>query len=126
MDKAKVKHAIGIHTEDLLDFAIDPTQDLLVILYQPANDSAHLECRSFSSHRAHPLAALPLLLFPLEAGPAPRLSIHIADDIVAISFPCLMQLLLFNWRMGIPLTVGFETQMPIEHALTRRTDCRRG
>ncbi|KAJ7440295.1 hypothetical protein B0H11DRAFT_1750935 [Mycena galericulata] len=105
-DKARVKHPLRIDPAwQFHDFAMDPTQDLLAVLYQPAPDIARLECRTLSSHHAHPLAPWPLFTFPLHFDPEMALSIQIADDVIALSFPDPHhnRFILWNWRKGIQL-----------------------
>ncbi|KAJ7450078.1 hypothetical protein B0H11DRAFT_2078366 [Mycena galericulata] len=113
MDEARTKHALAIDVEDFQDFAMDPTQDLVVFLYHVDAESANLECRTLASHQAHPLASLPLLSLPLARDPSMTLSIQIADDVVALSFPDQNRLLLWNWRKGIMLQDASRMQSPL-------------
>ncbi|KAJ7457493.1 hypothetical protein FB451DRAFT_1275035 [Mycena latifolia] len=93
----------GIDPVDFQDFAIDPTQDLVAILHTPG-EVAHLECRTISALVPHPLAALPVVTFPLPHDPLMALSIQIADDVIALFFPEVFRLFIFNWRMGVIIT----------------------
>ncbi|KAJ7753586.1 hypothetical protein DFH07DRAFT_921278 [Mycena maculata] len=113
IDRAKTKHPIGIDLDDFQDFALDPSQNLLVVLYQPANEWARLECRTLSSHQAHPLAPAALFSFPLDRDPALALSIQIADDVIALSFPDNNRLIILNWREGITLIDSSGIQSPL-------------
>lgn len=96
IDQAQAKYTLGIDFEDFQDFAMDPTQNLLVVFYQRVDELAHLECRTLSSQQVHPLAPLPLFPFPLDRDPSKRFSVQIADDVIALSFPEKTRLVLLN------------------------------
>ncbi|KAJ7187287.1 hypothetical protein C8R46DRAFT_1184927 [Mycena filopes] len=102
-DHARSTHSFGVEPLDFQDFAIDPTQDLLVIVHVSTDNVAHIECRTLSAQQVHPLAALPMLEFPHVSDPAMVLSIGIAADIVGLFFPRLepAKRILLNWRLGV-------------------------
>ncbi|KAJ6455278.1 hypothetical protein C8R47DRAFT_1060832 [Mycena vitilis] len=100
-ENARVTHDIGIDPNDFQDFAIDPTQDLMVFLYVPlGGELAHLELRTMSSHEPHPRAARPQLEFSLERDPTMSLSIQIVDDVLGLFSPEPEALILLKWTNG--------------------------
>ncbi|KAJ7450068.1 hypothetical protein B0H11DRAFT_2246992 [Mycena galericulata] len=113
--QAWVKSALSIEPVDFQDFAMDPTQDLLVVLYQASPGLAHLECLTLSSRQTHRLSPHPILSFSLDRDPFMWVSIQIADDVVALSFPDinLNRLILWNWRKGIVLQDLFRIRSPV-------------
>ncbi|KAJ7457941.1 hypothetical protein B0H11DRAFT_2286734 [Mycena galericulata] len=86
---------LGIEPQD---FTMDPTQDLVVFVYERAGE-AMIECRSLTSLQAHPLAALPILSFPVEE-PLQYLAIEIAGDVISVFGIRFGRIVLFNWRRG--------------------------
>ncbi|KAJ7018350.1 hypothetical protein C8F04DRAFT_392359 [Mycena alexandri] len=101
-------YPFGINPLDFQDFAIDPTLDLLVIVYVSPHDLAHVECRTLSTQQVHPLAALPCLVFPHPRDPGMVLSIGIANDVVGLFFPEPAKRILFNWRLGFIISDAVE------------------
>ncbi|KAJ7620441.1 hypothetical protein FB45DRAFT_930225 [Roridomyces roridus] len=83
------------------DFAIDPTQDLLITLSW-ADDVACLTLRTLSQLQAHPMAKDPVIRFKSnEEAFQLTFSIQIAGDVVGLSLIGPDQLRLWNWRTGI-------------------------
>ncbi|KAJ7110772.1 hypothetical protein C8R43DRAFT_1041797 [Mycena crocata] len=114
---------IGIALEDFQDFAIDPTQDLLAILYEAPNDLAHLEFRALSSQEHHPLAPVPIFVLSLGHDPNMLLSLHIADDVIAMFFHAPRRLIIYNWRAGFEIAdlTGFPDSLSDFHFLSSRS-----
>ncbi|KAJ7860249.1 hypothetical protein B0H14DRAFT_2506427 [Mycena olivaceomarginata] len=81
---ARYTYSIGPTLQSFEDFAIDPTQDLIVRFHRLPDDLAYLECRTLSSQESHPLAKTDVLEFSLNRDPIGEFSIHVADDIIAI------------------------------------------
>jgi hypothetical protein len=104
----KIKSVPNIGLESL-DFAMDPTQDLVVFLHQDRVGLGHFECRAMSTLKQHPLAAGPTLSFDLAGNHLQRIFLQVADDVVAVLFRSsdgFLRLVLFNWRTGIQLVVS--------------------
>ncbi|KAJ7641722.1 hypothetical protein FB45DRAFT_361173 [Roridomyces roridus] len=112
---------VGLGTLDLVQFAMDPTQDLVVFLYNGQDEISRLVCRRLSSLQPHPFAAVALLAFP-NPWTLCHFAMEIADDIIAI-FPqtCRLRLVLYDWRRGnIIHDVHFEPHIASFHFLTPR------
>ncbi|KAJ7629178.1 hypothetical protein DFH06DRAFT_722166 [Mycena polygramma] len=122
-ENARVTHDIGIDPHDFQDFAIDPTQDLMVFLYVPLlGELAHLELRTMSSHEPHPRATHPHLEFSLERDPSMSLSIQIVDEVLGLFFPESEGLILFNWTDGnVIAAVDLPTSVADFHFLSSRS-----
>lgn len=86
------------------DFVMDPTQDLVAFVYERAGDFARVECRSLSSLQAHPLAAVPILSFPVDLPLGP-LAFEIADDVIGLFLARFGRIVIFNWRRGTLIMV---------------------
>ncbi|KAJ7782659.1 hypothetical protein B0H16DRAFT_1357026 [Mycena metata] len=104
-ESARSDYPFGIDPLDFQDFAVDPTLDLLVIVYVLQGDLAHVECRTLSTKQVHPLAAHSSIVFPHPHDPGMLLSIGIADDIVAVFFLDPAELILYNWRLGTIISI---------------------
>ncbi|KAJ7667390.1 hypothetical protein B0H17DRAFT_253624 [Mycena rosella] len=97
---------IGVES---LDFAMDPTQDLVVFLHRGADETGNFDCRAMSSLRPHPLASTPRLSFDLKDDNLRRIFLQVADDVVGLLFYTShaadgsLRVVLFNWRTGIML-----------------------
>jgi hypothetical protein len=103
---ARYTYSIDRNLQSFEDFAIDPTQDLIVRFYTPPGKLAYLECRTLSSQEPHPLAKTDVLAFSLDRDPIGIFSIQIADDIIGIFFlEAPFNFKLFNWRVGITIAV---------------------
>ncbi|KAJ7330358.1 hypothetical protein DFH08DRAFT_882454, partial [Mycena albidolilacea] len=125
---ARDTYSMGTKLQNFEDFAIDPTQDLIVRFYTPPGELAYLECHTISSKEPHPLAKNALLAFSLARDPIGVFSIQVADDIIGIFFPeAPFSFKLFNWRGGIKITelkdTEIETPLPISvfHLLSSRS-----
>jgi hypothetical protein len=108
-ENARSIHSVsfGLGLEDADDFRIDPSQDLIVVLFLPPVGLAYLELRTLSSQQPHPLAVHPLLVFP-TSGPGMTDSFQIVDDIIGIFSPHSYELVLINWRAGSTIAVRSE------------------
>ncbi|KAJ7666632.1 hypothetical protein DFH06DRAFT_1184348 [Mycena polygramma] len=100
-----------------LDFAMDPTQDLVVFLHQYPEEVGNFECRTLSTLQPHPLALTPRLSFALRDDHFRRIFLQVADDIVGLLFRTssesgFLRLVLFNWRTGETLTDIVGQQFP--------------
>ncbi|KAJ7102824.1 hypothetical protein C8R44DRAFT_808603 [Mycena epipterygia] len=108
---------IGIKS---LDFAMDPTQDLVVFLHvdQYADEVGNLVCRTMSSLQPHPLASAPKLSFDLRNDVLRRIFLQVADDTIGLLFrtsnleEAPLRLVLFNWRTGVLLVDFADPQFP--------------
>ncbi|KAJ7453673.1 hypothetical protein B0H11DRAFT_271887 [Mycena galericulata] len=109
---------IGIQS---LDFAMDPTQDLVIFLHKDPDpdEIGNFDCRSLSSGglRPHPLASAPRLSFDLRDDTFQRIFLQIADDVVGLLFRTSqregsLRLVLFNWRTGTQLVDLTGPQFP--------------
>ncbi|CAK5277935.1 unnamed protein product, partial [Mycena citricolor] len=99
-----------------LDFAIDPTQDLVVFLWR-GQDSANLDCRLMSTLAPHPLAALDTLSLGLRQQSFQRIFLQIADDAVGLLYRIqplaeTLRLVIFNWRTAVLLVDLSGPQLP--------------
>ncbi|KAJ7102816.1 hypothetical protein C8R44DRAFT_808586 [Mycena epipterygia] len=99
--QVNIHDVMRIAPQDFQDFAMDPSQDLLAMLYQRPDELAHLEFRSMSLLEPHLLATLPVFSFDLEYDPYMLLSIHLAYDVIAVFFAEPARLIIFNWKMGV-------------------------
>ncbi|KAF7340687.1 F-box domain-containing protein [Mycena sanguinolenta] len=122
---ARVTQSGGIELSNFEDFAIDPTQDLIIRFYAP--EPAYLDCRTMSSHEPHPRANHPVFTFSLDRHPIGVFYIQIVDDVVGIFFPePPFSFHLFNWRTGLTITeVRDEQDIPFPvaefHLLSSRS-----
>ncbi|KAJ7842855.1 hypothetical protein B0H14DRAFT_2780001 [Mycena olivaceomarginata] len=93
---------IGIESQD---FALDPTQDLVVFLHKDPDETGNFECRTLSTLTPHPLAFSPRLSFDLRDGHFRRIFLQVADDVIGLLFraQASLRLVLFNWRTGTML-----------------------
>ncbi|KAJ7641241.1 hypothetical protein FB45DRAFT_899736 [Roridomyces roridus] len=88
-----------IDLENYLDFNMDPTQDLLVILCQQEAGLRHIFFRTVSGLQPHPRALEPSIIFTVNDEDLPgSLSIHIAEDLVAVSVLYPAQVYIFKWQ----------------------------
>lgn len=96
---------------EMRDFAIDPGQDLLVLLEHETTDGlqssnvqgVHLHIHTISANKPHPHATRPKLLYQMRHHLAGA-EIQIAHDVVSIQ--TRLKLLIWNWRIGILLVVS--------------------
>ncbi|KAF8198205.1 hypothetical protein K438DRAFT_1824018 [Mycena galopus ATCC 62051] len=104
--------SIGVES---LDFAMDPTQDLVVFLHQNP-ERGNFECRSLSTLATHPLAFSPRLSFDLGDGPLRRIFLQVADDVVGLlfrtTFEHRLRLIIINWRTGAALVDLASPELP--------------
>ncbi|KAJ7077434.1 hypothetical protein B0H15DRAFT_861921 [Mycena belliarum] len=97
---------IGIES---LDFAMDPTQDLVVFLHRDQDDCGSFDCRSMSSLQPHPRASTPRLSFDLRNDNLRRIFLQVADDIIGLLFHTslttdgTLRVVLLNWCTGTML-----------------------
>ncbi|KAF7312606.1 F-box domain-containing protein [Mycena indigotica] len=111
------RESVGVSS---LDFAMDPTQDLVVFLYKQEfwSETGNFDIRSLSTLEPHPLAALPTLSFDLRDDAFRRIFLQVADDVIGLLFRTSqvsegsLRLVLFNWRSGIPLLDLAGPQLP--------------
>jgi hypothetical protein len=85
-ENAKIIRSIGLDLQDIQDFRIDPSQDLIAFLFLPFAELAYPELLTMSSQQPHPLAAHPHLTFPSYSDPGMRDSFQIVDDIIGMRF----------------------------------------
>ncbi|KAJ7748772.1 hypothetical protein DFH07DRAFT_560708 [Mycena maculata] len=111
----EITRTLNVGVESL-DFAMDPTQDLVVFLHKE-DEIGHFACRAMSSLRPHPLAASSTLSFNLRDDSVRRIFLQIADDVIGLLFRTSqdegsLRLILFNWRRGIELVDLVGPQFP--------------
>ncbi|CAA7262334.1 unnamed protein product [Cyclocybe aegerita] len=104
------------------DFAIDPSQDLVVVLEAielPSRDRRlSLHCRTISTNLAHPKAAQGVLSFTIPNHPLGdqlwKVRLQIADDVCAFHSGDRVRprLLLWNWNMGLLLFDSLDEVLP--------------
>ncbi|KAJ7614958.1 hypothetical protein FB45DRAFT_249709 [Roridomyces roridus] len=98
------KHVLGIHPDTEVGLTMDPTQDLLAVVFlaQIGSDSANLALRSLSANQPHPMALFPIITVEDVEGGLVRM--RIAEDVVGVSFekragyPGTVRL--WNWHTG--------------------------
>ncbi|KAJ6449502.1 hypothetical protein C8R47DRAFT_1062244 [Mycena vitilis] len=100
-ENARTTHAMGQDLQNIEDFAMEPTQDLLALVSATPGGMARLELRSISSQQPHPLAAAPH--FEFQVDESEPISVQIAGDVISVFFPEPVRVLLLNWRSGIIL-----------------------
>nr|GAT53420.1 predicted protein [Mycena chlorophos] len=106
--QAMTRESVGVSS---LDFAMDPTQDLVVFLYKVEfwSETGNFDIRSLSTLEPHPLAAHPTLSFDLRDDAFRRIFLQVADDVIGLLFRTSqvaegsLRLVLFNWRTGTAL-----------------------
>ncbi|KAJ7203782.1 hypothetical protein GGX14DRAFT_501344 [Mycena pura] len=100
-----------------LDFAMDPTQDLVVFLHK-TGETGIFNVRALSTLQPHPLAASPTLSFDLRDDQLLRIFLQVADDVVGLLCRTSqlsegsLRLVLFNWRTGRALVDLAGPQLP--------------
>ncbi|KZT24897.1 hypothetical protein NEOLEDRAFT_1134601 [Neolentinus lepideus HHB14362 ss-1] len=105
-----------------LDFCMDPTQDLLVMVSSAPADSEHkyfVHIRSLTSNEPHSKAPLPNRPWVEKSGPFVdsgfhHVRIHIVDDIIAIladDGATMVRLSLFNWRSDCDYVVTMDNHL---------------
>ncbi|KAJ7613219.1 hypothetical protein FB45DRAFT_274113 [Roridomyces roridus] len=90
---------LGIDSDTFEDFLIDPTQNLLVVLYHSAPDLAILPFLTLSRHEPHPKARHPTLTFKVDSYPL-QLSMEIAHNILGACTHLPGRLRIWNWHKG--------------------------
>ncbi|KAF7340856.1 F-box domain-containing protein [Mycena sanguinolenta] len=103
---------IGVHSHD---FAMDPTQDLVVFLHQYPDETGNFELKSLSTLGPHPLALSPRISFPIRDHILQRIFLQVAEDVVGLLFrnsESLLRLVIFNWRTGTELVDLASPQFP--------------
>ncbi|KAJ7472143.1 hypothetical protein FB451DRAFT_1252004 [Mycena latifolia] len=105
---------IGIES---LDFAMDPTQDLVIFLHR-GDGTGDFDCRAMSSLQPHPRASMPRLSFDLKNDNLRRIFLQVADDIVGLLFHTShaensLRIVLFNWRAGTLLVDINNSDLPL-------------
>ncbi|KAJ6541983.1 hypothetical protein DFH09DRAFT_1041364 [Mycena vulgaris] len=103
---------IGIES---LDFAMDPTQDLVVFLHEGPGGVGNFDCRAMSSLQPHPRAPTPTLSFDLRDEILRRIFLQVADDVVGLLFRTSetdLRVVLFNWRTGAMLVDLGSSEFP--------------
>jgi hypothetical protein len=104
-ENAKIIRSIGLDLQDIQDFRIDPSHDLIAFLFLPFAELAYPELHTMSSQQPHPLAAHPHLTFPSYSDPGMRDSFQIVDDIIGMCSLYSYYLVLVNWRTGTTIAV---------------------
>ncbi|KAJ7607788.1 hypothetical protein DFH06DRAFT_1066517 [Mycena polygramma] len=99
---AKVTRTIGLDLHDFQDFTIDPTQDLVALLFVARGGLGRLEARSISERQPHPLASSPFMHFMVDRSPQLPVTIQVADDVIGIFLPRLGHFII-NWRTGVKI-----------------------
>ncbi|KAJ7614975.1 hypothetical protein FB45DRAFT_1109371 [Roridomyces roridus] len=101
-DSRVTKHVLGIDPHTYVRLTMDPTQDLLAVVYRsgPAFGfvSHNLALRALSANQPHPMARRPTIL--VETGREELEMVVIADDVVGISFGAPGSIRVWNWRTG--------------------------
>ncbi|KAJ7026928.1 hypothetical protein C8F04DRAFT_1123727 [Mycena alexandri] len=109
--RVTVAENIGVES---LDFAMDPSRDLVIFLHKYPDEIGNLDCRSLSSLRPHPQASVPRLAFDLRDDEFRRIFVQIAGDVVGLLFRTTgsLRLVLFNWCTGTALVDLAGPQFP--------------
>ncbi|KAJ7048897.1 hypothetical protein C8F01DRAFT_1239149 [Mycena amicta] len=86
------------------DFAIDPGQDLLAVLYIASENEGILALRRLSEpETAHPSAPVQEISFSCSLADTTVLAMQILDGIVTVHLHSASRLMVFDWRKGVPL-----------------------
>ncbi|KAJ7614956.1 hypothetical protein FB45DRAFT_1064573 [Roridomyces roridus] len=97
-------HTFSLDPGTYVTLTMDPTQDLLAIIYPSGtgSESLNLVLRSLSTNQPHPMARRPTILIDTD-DEEEFATIQIADDVVGVSFgePGVIRVL--NWRTGVLL-----------------------
>ncbi|KAJ7617306.1 hypothetical protein FB45DRAFT_933863 [Roridomyces roridus] len=103
-------------TLETVTLAMDPTQDLLAVVYSPApgSDSFTLILRSLSAENPHPMARHPTITIEADNVVLGPRTIQIAHDVVGISFGILGVIRIWNWHTGVLLAdvARLDTRLP--------------
>ncbi|KAJ6483007.1 hypothetical protein DFH09DRAFT_1378468 [Mycena vulgaris] len=100
------------------DFVIDPTQDLVAFVSENTNNNClDVEYRTLSLLKPHPLAAVPVMSFPLDEFLL-DLSVELADDVFSLFFCHSGRIVLLNWREGIIIADVAETHTAYSTSLS--------
>ncbi|KAJ7053800.1 hypothetical protein C8F01DRAFT_549863 [Mycena amicta] len=102
-NEAKTTSALGIPTERFQGLALDPGQDLLVILHMSASQGA-IDLRRLSAPDApHPSAQLDMIQFEWHSTfhGAHLVTFQLVGDVVTVYLRHVPQLLIFDWRRGV-------------------------
>lgn len=97
-------------------FAIDPTQDFLVLLENQGNRVSVIHIQTISKRTPHPLARNATLPFSTpymyhDNSPGSRTTVYIRHEFLAVTFTCgyvkdkTFSLLLWNWHEGFLIYV---------------------
>ncbi|KAJ7048919.1 hypothetical protein C8F01DRAFT_1379364 [Mycena amicta] len=103
-NEAKTTSALGIPVERFQGLALDPGQDLLVILHILSASQGALDLRRLSApHVPHPCAQLAMIQFEWNStfDGAHMVALQILDDLVTLYLRDVSQLLIFDWRKGV-------------------------
>ncbi|KAJ7614974.1 hypothetical protein FB45DRAFT_1064586 [Roridomyces roridus] len=98
-------HALGIDPDAEVCLTIDPTQDLLALLYspQPGAESFSLMLQTLSVAQPHPMARHSTITVESDLWVGRPRAIHIADDVVGVSFGYPGTVRVWNWHTGVLL-----------------------
>ncbi|KAJ7067253.1 hypothetical protein C8F01DRAFT_663353 [Mycena amicta] len=115
--ETSTRESVGVSS---LDFAMDPTQDLVVFLYKEEiwSETGNFDIRSLATLEPHPLAATPTLSFDLRDDGFRRIFLQVADDVIGLLFRTSqvsegsLRLVLFNWKTGTALLDLAGPQLP--------------
>ncbi|KAJ7614963.1 hypothetical protein FB45DRAFT_249731 [Roridomyces roridus] len=127
-DSRVTKHVLGVDPDTCMSLTMDPTQDLLAVVYTPVSGfgSLTLALRSLTANQPHPMARHPTI--PVGTDDDEAISILIADDAVGISFADPGVIRVWNWRTGALLAdVQLDTDRPTFQFISPRafvTACR--
>ncbi|KAJ7048892.1 hypothetical protein C8F01DRAFT_1187434 [Mycena amicta] len=98
-NEAKKTSALGIPTERFQGLALDPGQDLLVILHILSASQGALDLRRLSAPD-HPSVQIQFEWNSTFDG-ADLVAMQILDDLVTVYLRDVSQLLIFDWRRGV-------------------------
>ncbi|KAJ7242365.1 hypothetical protein B0H12DRAFT_1132465 [Mycena haematopus] len=104
--------SIGVQSHD---FAMDPTQDLVVFLHQDPDETGNFELQSLSTLGPHPLAHSPRLSFAIRDDTFRSIFLQVAEDVIGLLFrtsDSMLRLVIFNWHTGTELVDLAAPQIP--------------
>jgi hypothetical protein len=103
-DPISTTMSVGDLNMEPRDFVLDPTQDLVAFVSERPENVANIECRTLSM-KPHPLAAIPVVSFPVDNFGTGYLFLDLADDVISLFFD--QHVVLLNWRKGLVVVVCF-------------------